>query len=491
MIQQAFKTELTDKQENYISKAYLSAENLLGIINDILDFSKIESGKLEFEMIDFFLEDVFNEVNNIIGLKATEKHLKIIFRNMESVPTALIGDPLRLRQVLVNLGNNAVKFTETAGTIEFSAKVIEESDNELELQFSVSDTGIGMTTEQQKKLFHSFSQADSSTTRKYGGSGLGLTISKSLTEMMGGKIWFESQINKGSSFYFTCQLRKQTGDHSEHKNKKLLNQLNGYNESLHKLEGAKILLVEDNEINMEIVHELLTDENIIVQTANNGYEALALLEKQTFDAVLMDCMMPVMDGYEATRQIRSQNKYKDLPIIAMTANAMKGDKEKVLACGMNDHIAKPLNNNLMFTTMAKWIHPEVIKSSENSAVDKPLMDKDGFPDIPGINPQISSLKNKPEFYYHLLLKFRDTKKNIEQKLHNSFIVKDLKSLAQEAHSLKGSAGSLGISELQEQAFTLEKACKEEADNIEELLNQVILELNQVIADINAFESFYN
>jgi CheY-like chemotaxis protein len=219
------------------------------------------------------------------------------------------------------------------------------------LHFYVKDNGIGLTPEQQARLFQPFSQADDSTTRKYGGTGLGLAISKQLVEMMNGNIWIESEFGKGSTFHFTVEMQEQknTGTVVAPDAPASLA------ETIARLQGARILVVEDNEINQEIAIALLEMSGLVVTAANNGQEALDLLESREFDGVLMDCQMPVMDGYEATRQIRQQERFKHLPIIALTANAMEGDKEKVLEVGMNDHIAKPIDLNAMLATMGQWI----------------------------------------------------------------------------------------------------------------------------------------
>jgi signal transduction histidine kinase/CheY-like chemotaxis protein len=351
----ALQTELNDKQKNYINKAHQSAESLLGIINDILDFSKIEAGKLDMEAVDFHLKDVIDNMVNLVRLKADEKGVQLLIRIDRDVPKNLIGDPLRLSQVLINLGNNAVKFCGTDGTVSLKVALKEERKQEAVLQFSVQDTGIGMSSEQKERLFQPFGQADTSTTRKYGGTGLGLVISQKITQMMSGNIWVDSEPNVGSTFHFTVRLKKQHGtppqiDKAKSKSSE------GISQSIAGLFGVKILLVEDNEINQELVRELLVAKGITIETAYDGQEALDLLAKQEFDGVLMDCQMPIMDGYEATSQIRKQEKLKDLPIIAMTANAMRGDREKVLAVGMNDHIAKPIKPEVMFVTMAKWIN---------------------------------------------------------------------------------------------------------------------------------------
>ncbi|MBL3589617.1 MAG: response regulator [gamma proteobacterium endosymbiont of Lamellibrachia anaximandri] len=351
----ALQTELDDKQKNYIGKAHRSAENLLGILNDILDFSKIEAGKLNFEEVDFNLKDVIDNFVNLLRFKAEEKSIRLLVRIGRDVPMALNGDPLRLSQVLINLGSNAVKFGDAGDSVSLNVALKEESGHEVVLQFAIKDTGIGMSQEQLEGLFQPFGQADSSTTRKYGGTGLGLIISKKIVQLMNGEIAVESEQDAGSTFRFTVRLKTQQSESSQ--NRALGNQTEmDVDQAIVSMRGAKILLVEDNEINREIVLDILTMSGMRVEMAFDGQEALEFLAKEDFDGVLMDCQMPVMDGYEATRQIREQKKFKDLPIIALTANAMKGDREKVLAVGMNDHISKPVNPDLMFITLAKWIN---------------------------------------------------------------------------------------------------------------------------------------
>ncbi|MGB5643471.1 MAG: ATP-binding protein [Gammaproteobacteria bacterium] len=351
----ALKTELTQQQHNYIQKVHHSAEGLLHILNDILDFSKIEAGKLEIENIGFNLKDVTDDMASIVGTKAREREVQFSIKIDDDVPNALIGDPLRLRQVLFNLGDNAVKFSNSGDRVSLQIALKEENDQESVLLFSVEDTGIGIPPEQQKKLFQSFSQADSSTTRKYGGSGLGLIISKKIIQSMGGEIWFESQHNTGSAFSFIVPLTKKqdnlppaeiSRDESDEE----------VRQSVVKLRGKKILIVDDNEFNQEIVCEYLTSSGITVETASDGREALELLARDGFDAVLMDCQMPVMDGFEATCKIREQEKFKELPVIALTANVMTCDLDRAMTAGMNDYITKPFNPQTMFVTMAKWIN---------------------------------------------------------------------------------------------------------------------------------------
>lgn len=350
----ALQTDLDELQHSYIDTVYRSAESLLGIINDILDFSKIEADQLDLEVTNFDLRDIFNDLEGLFKLSSEESGVALLFDIPDELPTALKGDPLRLRQILVNLGSNAIKFTEK-GTITFSIHKQDKVDDSVTLRFSVKDTGIGMTNEQQENLFQAFSQADNSTTRKYGGTGLGLSICKRLVEMMEGEIWVESTPEQGSIFHFTTTFLLQQPEDIASQDKPKENK--DINVALDHLRGAKILLVEDNEFNQMVALHVLRDNELIPTLATNGQEAIEILEAEDFDGVLMDCQMPVMDGYEATHEIRRQEKYQGLPILAMTANAMVGDREKVLEAGMNDHIPKPFNKDDLFLTMAKWINP--------------------------------------------------------------------------------------------------------------------------------------
>ncbi len=349
----ALQTELSDKQEKYIAKVHHSAENLLGILNDVLDFSKIEAGKVELERICFNLMDTVENVENIAGMKAKEKGVGLNVIIDQAVPTFFIGDLMRLSQVLINLVGNAVKFSFSGGSISVNVNVKEDKTDEVVLLFSVKDTGIGISPDQQEKLFQAFNQADTSTKREFGGTGLGLTISKEIVQLMGGKIWVESEQDKGSTFYFTIRLGKLQGEHDEISPVDI--DAETTRKALEHLCGSKVLLVEDNEFNQDLVIELFANHQITVRAVNDGQAALELLGDNEFDGVLMDCQMPIMDGYEATRKIREQEKFADLPIIAMTADAMVGDREKALAAGMNDHIAKPITPNSVFVIMAKWI----------------------------------------------------------------------------------------------------------------------------------------
>ena len=623
----ALRTPLDPVQRNYIEKVHRSAEGLLGILNDILDFSKIDSGKLNMEISEFRLDEVLEQLTSLVGLKAEAKGLELLFDIGPEVPEALAGDSLRLGQILVNLANNAVKFTEPGGEVRVTAAVQEQDAATVLLHFSVQDTGIGISAEQQAKLFQPFTQADSSTTRQYGGTGLGLAISKRLTELMGGDIWVESGPGTGSRFHFTVRLKlalrrepprptlppelqgtqilvvddnasartliaqllarfgfqvTQAGSgaaalaHLEQASGPaafrlvLLDRRLGETDGLEilaamranpliarlpvliltgpngveaqdlaarglepvgilakplltapllhgllgalgcpvaegpgapdrqanaqaaiaRLRGAKLLLVEDNEINLELALALLVDNGLQAEVARNGAEALALLERRHYDGVLMDCQMPVMDGYTAARHIRAQPRFKDLPIIALTANAMEGDRAAVLAAGMNDHIAKPIQVDAMFHTLAQWIHQP---STSHPGLDGvPAATGDAgtalpeLPELPGIDTQagLATAQGNGKLYRRLLIRFRDQFGDFAARFRDAEAEPDPEAPTRAAHTLKGVAANIGARPVQEAARTLELACKAGEDR-EAPLAGVTAALGPVIAGLGA------
>ncbi|OOZ39604.1 bacteriohemerythrin [Solemya elarraichensis gill symbiont] len=485
----ALQTDLDARQRNYIEKANLSAVGLLGILYDILDISKIESGKFDIESIDFRLEDVLDNISHILALKCEEKGIALNYEIDPAVPTALVGDPLRLGQILLNLGNNAVKFTPEAGSITAGVQLQNEEDGGITLSFSITDTGIGISQEQQAKLFQPFGQADVSTARQYGGTGLGLAISKKLVEMINGKIGVESEPGVGSTFHFTVNLQKQVGEASPREFTVAASQEEA-SVPVRSLQGAQVLVVEDNLINQELVLELLVNNGLSVEVVTNGKEALEILETSEFDGVLMDCQMPVMDGYTATRKIREQEKCKALPVIAMTANAMVGDREKVLAAGMNDHIAKPVNVNDMFQTMAKWISPrkplnkDVVKRTRQSSEEIKELHN-----LPGIDAEtgLGTTQNDAVLYRKLLNRFAETQQVFEQQFRAAREDADPDASTRLAHSLKGTAGNLGMGGVGHAAEILEEACKEGQENIDEQLNAVVAELSPVLAGLRSLQ----
>ncbi len=340
-------TDLTPEQQEFLSLINVSAESLLTIINDILDFSKIEAGKLEIDPIKFNLVASLDETVKLLSFQVREKGLRLTCQMAPNIPGRIIGDPLRLRQILINLVGNAIKFT-AAGEVEIKLEVESQVGPELSLHFSVRDTGIGIPPEKQKTIFEAFTQADGSTTRQFGGTGLGLTICRRLVELMGGKIWVESIVGQGSTFHFTAQFKSSGAPTVLPLSEKLSAEpapatlANGpsVGKSAQKL---RVLLVEDNLINQRIALHLLEKQGYQVTLAENGFEALAALEKESFDLVLMDVQMPEMDGFKATAAIRAKEKITagHIPIIAMTAYAMVGDRERCLAAGMDGYITKP------------------------------------------------------------------------------------------------------------------------------------------------------
>ncbi|MBE9544080.1 MAG: response regulator, partial [Proteobacteria bacterium] len=349
----ALKTDLTPKQQDYLNKIQSSANSLLGIINDVLDFSKIEAGKLDIEAVDFNLDDVLDNLANLVTVKAQEKEeLEVLFSTAGNVPRFLVGDPLRLGQVLINLANNSVKFTE-AGEIVVASEWVKEDQDQLTLKFSVSDTGIGLTREQISKLFQSFTQADTSTTRKYGGTGLGLTISKRLVEMMGGEIWVESKPGQGTTFSFTANFGR--GKEKEKERPK----------APPDLKGMKVLVVDDNATSRDIFQEMLTSLTFDVTLAASGEEGLAEFEKaggnHPFELVVMDWKLPGIDGFEASRRIKKHPEISTVPaIIMVTAYGREEMMQLSEAEGLDGFLIKPVNPSMLFDTIM-----EVFGKAEN------------------------------------------------------------------------------------------------------------------------------
>ena len=335
--QLALKKQTDTTAKEYLQKLISSGNNLSVIINDILDFSKIEAGKLNIETIPFNLQELVKEIVDTYSVISSEKNLTLIYDFNDCKQFDVVGDPLRLRQVLGNLLSNAIKFTEQ-GKVTLKIAQKHTSDKQFQCRFDITDTGIGLSQQQINHLFKSFHQADSSTTRKFGGTGLGLTICKQLVELMGGSISVSSIASKGSQFSFTLPFTI-----ADYPNTSSTNQIKLSEQALDKLVNKHILLVEDNEVNQLIAQALLAELGVIVQTAENGIEALSLLRENEFDLILMDLQMPVMDGYEATDKIRNELILTDTPVIALTANAMQDDIERCLKIGMNAHLAKPID----------------------------------------------------------------------------------------------------------------------------------------------------
>ena len=615
----ALKTEVTPKQRGYLVKVRGAAGALLGIINDILDFSKIEAGKLDIEESEFRFEDVLDNLSTITGQTAQEKNLEFLIASQPDIPPTLIGDPLRLGQILINLVNNAVKFT-TQGEVMVSVTKEETTPGRVKLKFAVRDTGIGMTPEQSARLFQAFSQADTSTTRKYGGTGLGLSISKRLAEMMGGTIWVESQAGVGSVFSFTAwfgvgseadqgkrmvpdmaglralivddnaQAREILGDALRGvgwrtdavssgelairqltaadatdpyrlvlmdwhmpgmdglQTSRAIKQeirlthppriiivtafgredvrteaeslgLDGYllkpvsgstlfdtladlfgarstesretarttaDPDADKALGVRILLVEDNETNQQVATELLESAGAIMTVADNGAIAVKLLtegpQPPPFDVVLMDLQMPEMDGYTATHHLRSDERFANLPILAMTAHALHEERQRCLDAGMNDFVSKPIDPDTLFAVIARWAKPHARDAATTAAAParpKPAGDDVELPTLEGVD-MAGSLKRvagNKRLYRSLLEQFADKQAFAVAQITSLLTAGDHATAERLAHTVKGVSGNIGIGHVQEVAGRVERAIRDKDAAVPVLL----AELDAVLA----------
>jgi len=486
MTKLALRTELNPKQRNYLEKVDGAANGLLGIINDILDFSKIEAGKLEFEQVDFSLVQVMENLSGITASKAQDKGLELLFEIDADVPAVLVGDPLRLGQVLINLVNNAIKFTER-GKVTIAVHRIAAGDGVL-LRFEISDTGVGLSDAQCRRLFSPFTQADSSTTRRHGGTGLGLSISKRLIEMMDGQIGVESQPGVGSRFFFSARFGLQSAKSPA------LNQVqeqrtepdpNDIPDAAKSLRGAYLLLVEDNAVNREFALEILEIAGIRADIATNGVEAVEMVGRGDYDGVLMDCQMPVMDGFEATRKIREDGRYAGLPIIAMTANTLTGDREKCLASGMNDHIAKPIQVDRFFSTLAQWIKLRSAQVEiDNSREPSPSAD---VPRLSGVDTDeaLACVNGNVALYRKILTLFRQEQADALERIAAAYRSGDLQTAVRQTHTLRGLAGNIGAAKLVKLSKALESALRHGQKELAvTLLEELGEPLSSLIAEID-------
>ncbi|HSI43639.1 MAG TPA: response regulator [Methylotenera sp.] len=616
----ALKTDMTPRQRDYVKKIQNSGQHLLGIINDILDFSKIEAGKLSIESADFELVKVLDNISNLISEKAFAKGLELVFDIDSSVPNYFSGDSLRLGQILINYANNAVKFTEQ-GEIVISARVLEETKQEVLLEFAVRDTGIGLTEEQCGKLFQSFQQADTSTSRKYGGTGLGLAIARQLAVLMGGDVGVESEFGKGSRFWFTARLGKShnkskplipkpdlrgrrilivddneiarqvlqemlesmtfkvaqapggeralemiteadnAGDPFEvvfldwrmpfmdgietaHKIRNLrirrqphMAMVTAYGreevireaekaglqdilikpvnasmlfdtairilgddevesrastrdvsttlEDLAVIKGASILLVEDNELNQEVANGLLLDGGFKVDIAEDGEQAIRMINDKAYDAVLMDMQMPVMDGIAATIELRKQPKFANLPIIAMTANVMEQDRKRCDEAGMSDFVAKPIDPDDLFSVLMRWIKPTGNVTPTKKPSRKPKTSTIAIPIIDGLNTELGLKRvlGKEPLYLELLKKYVVGQSNTADAILQALKINDKDLAERTAHTAKAVSGNIGATGLQELATELESMIHNDApfDAIEPKL-QVFASMQQALIE---------
>jgi two-component system, sensor histidine kinase and response regulator len=617
------KTDLTPKQTDYIKKIESSAKSLLGIINDILDFSKIEAGKLELETVEFRLDDVINDTVSMLSDKAAEKNIEFINSISGNVPLALIGDPLRIGQILINLVNNAIKFTEK-GHVLVRTDLLKQGETTCQIKFSVSDTGIGLTEAQRSKLFSAFSQADTSVTRRFGGTGLGLTISKRLVEMMNGRIFVESEFGVGSTFSFIIDFMMQAKeknrktfdndklhhlkvlivDDNEMSREILKEQVSSFhisavtvdsgraaisalekeadskpydlvimdwrmpemdgievvkvitkdkdikhkprtilvsafgredivkkaekiginaflmkpinqsllfdsiinifgmekkdipiqspeseieNNTIDRVDGIYVLLVEDNEINQEVAVEILSSAGATVDIASNGKEAVEAVKKSNYDVVLMDLQMPIMGGYEATKIIRTQEQHKELPIIAMTAHAMQGIKTECMEAGMNDYVSKPIDPRNLFSTIKKWVKKTVEESKKQSDEysDSEIAGAEAIllpVNIPGIDIDagLDRLSGNKKLFKRLLIDFSKKYSSFSADIKNAMENNNLEEASRLAHTLKGVAGNISAIDIQHTAAELELLfSKSDVENYDSLLGKLDVSLGSL------------
>ena len=624
------RTELTPRQRDYIAKVQSSGQHLLGVINDILDFSKVEAGKLDLERSDFELEKLLDNTANLISEKSHAKGLELVFEVAPDVPRSLVGDSLRLGQILLNYANNAVKFTDK-GEIVVSVRASERTEKDVLLHFRVQDSGIGLAPEQLARLFQSFSQADASTTRRFGGTGLGLAICKRLAELMGGEVGVESELGKGSTFWFSARLgigavprrelipvpdlrgrRALVVDDNEHARTVIMGMLEGMtfeareaasgpkavddvrraategrpydvvyldwcmpdmdgmetarrirslglasppmflmvtaygreevikeaagagiqnvlvkpvspsilfdstmsvlggrlaesaapdlpgsraDHRLQALRGARILLVEDNDINQQVARELLQDAGLLVEVADNGEVALELACQSSFDLVFMDMQMPVMDGVAAARELRKLNGMENLPIVAMTANAMEQDRRKCVDAGMNDFLVKPIDPREMQAILLRWVRPRRTPASAGATAQ---VEPAGTPKPPEELPEgiegldttlgLSRMMGKKSLYMTMLRRYVASQEPAAREMRRALASGDRAAIERLAHTIKAVSGNIGATRVQERAASLETGIREGRDlrDLEHLLEQLEAPLRQLLASLEAW-----
>ncbi|CAN7280453.1 ATP-binding protein [Pseudorhodoferax sp. LjRoot39] len=451
----ALKVAVDARQRDHLLKIQSAAQHLLGILNDILDFSKVEAGRIDIETIDFDLDQVLQNLRTLVAEKADAKHLALTIATTPEVPPHLRGDPLRLGQVLINYATNAIKFTEH-GAVDIQVRVAERSGDGVLLRFEVRDTGIGLTPAQIERLFQSFSQADQSTTRRFGGTGLGLAISKNLVELMGGQVGVESTPGEGSLFWFTVRL--QIG----HAPTEADRQPAVDPARLHALRGFHVLLAEDNALNQEIACALLQEVGITVDVAPNGLVAVQLATTRPYALVLMDMQMPELDGVEATRQIRQQLPDAELPIIAMTANAMAVDRERCMAAGMDDFLSKPIDLEALWQCLLRWLAGRQPATAPPKPPDAPASTPAADHlalHIDGLDAQrgLRLLGGREALYLRMLRDFASSQADAVARMRHALQRQDAAEARRAAHTLRGLAAGIGADPLARLAGELETA----------------------------------
>lgn len=450
----ALNKDISPEIRDYLEKIYSSSNSLLSILNDILDLSKLEAGRLTIDYSPFELDGVLDAIRNLFTDRAEQKPLDLIIDVAPDVPHNLVGDALRLQQVLINLLGNAIKFTER-GQVALKITVQQIDSSQARLLFCVTDTGIGMSDHDLEKLFQPFSQVDGSITRRFGGTGLGLVISHNLLQLMGSEFSVESSPGVGSSFSFELVLGVSTLSNQY----KSVAPVSAQGDAGRLLEGSRILVAEDNLINQKVVREFLNLSGVRVEIANNGKETLALLQDGVFDAVLMDVHMPEMDGFEATKLIRNQARFADLPVIALTAGVTKEERDKCIASGMNDFIAKPINPKKLMSTLAQWIKP----SGATATVEPVPVKLFGVDDLPDFDLRnlLLMLGNNQELATRLLFDFMASMENLPSEIDAMIIAGNFISAREQVHKIKGASGNIGALRLYAACEALEVELRQE------------------------------
>jgi two-component system sensor histidine kinase/response regulator len=481
------------RQQEHLRKIAEAAQHLLGLVNDILDVSKIEAGRVQLDETDFALEQVLDHLLVLTAGKAASKGLPIRQDIDPALARRLIGDPLRLGQILLNFMTNAVKFTEQ-GEIVLRARVLETTDLDLLVRFEVEDTGIGIASADQARLFRAFEQADGSITRRYGGTGLGLAINRSLAHLMRGEIGVDSQPGEGSRFWFTARLGKCAGSISARSADPQPSRMAPEPRLMDEAADHRLLLAEDNPINQEVALGQLRELGFEVDLASNGAEALELARRNAYALILMDVQMPIMNGLDATRAIRRLPGRAATPILAMTASAFQEDREECLGAGMDDHLAKPVDPDILHLALLKWLpesaHPSARAeptapppTTEQHAIRRRLQAIQGLNLDLGLKP----VQGRLDSYLRLLASFvkrhSDDARSIVQQLR----AEDHVTACRDAHSLKGVAGTLGARRLATLAAELEQAIREghAAREIEQRAQALDNELRTLVIDLAA------
>ena len=499
----ALKTDLEPRQRDYLEKIRFAGEHLLGIIDDILDISKIEAGKLKIEHVNFSFDHVIQTLNTVVAPRAAGKNLELLFEIDPQLPPILVGDPLRLGQVLINYANNAIKFSEQ-GSITVIVKKVVGDDKHCLVRFEVCDHGIGLSQDEMSKLFQSFQQADTSTTREYGGTGLGLAISKQLAQLMGGDVGVDSSPGLGSTFWFTARLGISNQAAPALLDTMLKTaQAQAMRASadaalvMGALKHARILLVEDNTFNQQVALELLEEAGASVCLANNGVEALDLLRQTQFDCVLMDVQMPLMDGLQATRLIRADPQLAHLRVLAMTATATSEDRVRCLDAGMDDFISKPIQPAMMYQTIASWLParetpPPPARTRAAPAFKTTLA---GDPQVIDLSILAKLLGYNPQKVRKFAFKFLQTTQDGFGDIDAALARGDVHQVRELGHRIKSSArtvGALGLAELCHSLETLPPGePAEEAERAQRIVTRLWPLLDQITEQIMNNTSFAN